>query len=90
MEERATVMSEVPKLFDEHTAGLLFPILSMTNYHLWSERMKMLLEAHGLWDAVYSDRVPRKKDRLAMSTIFGAISEDLQLQFDEDNSSMET
>ena len=40
----------------------------------------MHLEAYGLWEAIKSDAVPRKKDHKALSVIFGTLSEDIKAQ----------
>ena len=42
----------------------------------------MHLEAYGLWKAIESDAVSRKKDRQALSVIFGALSKDIVAQLD--------
>ena len=52
-------------------------VLSKTNYPVWAIRMQVHLEAYGLWEAIESDAVPRKKDREALLVIFGALSEDI-------------
>ena len=57
-------------------------VLSKTNYPIWAIRMQVHLEAYGLWEAIESDAVPRKKDRQALSVIFGALSEDIVAQLD--------
>ncbi|XP_078445033.1 uncharacterized protein LOC144714204 [Wolffia australiana] len=80
----------VPRATGTLAASIAFPTLSRTNYPLWAKRMKILLKAYGLWSAVIEDDVPRTKDLHAMATIFETISEDLQLQLDEDKSSKET
>ncbi|XP_078433682.1 uncharacterized protein LOC144704977 [Wolffia australiana] len=67
---------------------LLFPVLSKTNYSLWAVRMEVLLEAHGLWEAIEEETVPRKKDRQALS-ILGAIPEEIQAQVDIKKSAKE-
>ena len=40
-------------------------------------RMQVHIEACGLWEAIKSDAVRRKKDRQALSIIFGTLSEDI-------------
>ena len=57
-------------------------VLSKTNYPVWAIRMQVHLEAYGLWEAIESDAVPRKKDRQALSVIFGTLSEDIVSQLD--------
>ena len=50
----------------------------------------MHLEAYGLWEAIESDSMPRKKDRQALSVIFGALSEDIVAQLDISKTAKET
>ena len=57
-------------------------VLSKTNYPVWAIRMQVHLEAYGLWEAIKSYTVSRKKDRQALSVIFGALSEDIVAQLD--------
>ena len=38
-------------------------VLSKTNYPVWTIQMQVHLEAYGLWEAIESNVVPRKKDR---------------------------
>ena len=44
--------------------------------------MQVHLEAYDLWEVIESDAMPRKKDRQALSVIFGALSEDITAQQD--------
>ena len=48
------------------------------------------LEAYGLWEAIESDTVPRKKDRQALLVIFEALSEDIVAQLDISKIAKET
>ncbi|XP_078444841.1 uncharacterized protein LOC144713978 [Wolffia australiana] len=36
---------------------LLFPVLTKTNYSLWADGTEVLLEAHGLWEAIEEETV---------------------------------
>ena len=64
-------------------------VLSKTNYPVWALRMQVHLGAYGLWEAIESDTVPRKKDHQALSVIFGALSEDIVAQLDISKSAKE-
>ena len=50
----------------------------------------MHLEAYGLWEAIESDSMPRKKDRQALSRIFGALSKDIVAHLDISKTAKET
>ena len=52
--------------------------------------MQVHLEAYGLWEAIESDVLLRKKDRQAFLVIFGALSEDIMAQLDIFKTSKET
>ena len=65
-------------------------VLSKTNYLVWAMQMQVHLEAYGLWEAIKSDAVPRKKDRQALLVIFGALSEDIVAQLDIFKTAKET
>ena len=57
-----------------------FRVLWKTNYPVSAMRMQVHLEAYGLWEAIKSEAVPRKKDHKALSVIFGTLSEDIKAQ----------
>ena len=57
-------------------------MLSETNYCLWAMRMKVYLEAHGLWDVIIGDEENQKKDKLALSAILSSIHESVSFQMD--------
>ena len=49
-------------------------VLSKTNYPVWEMWMQVHLEAYGLWEAIYSNAVPRKKGLPnVVSNIWGTI-----------------
>jgi hypothetical protein len=53
-----------------HASGnLVWPMLSRTNYQEWSAHVQCNLEAMYLWDAMESDKVERRRDRLALGAM---------------------
>ena len=54
---------------------VLIPLmqLSTTNYRHWTMRMKVHLDAQGLWEVVTRMETNQQKDRLALSTMLAAI-----------------
>ena len=56
--------------------------LSATNYIHWAMRMKVQLDAQGLWETVAETKMNRQKDRIALSAMLAAISESSRVQLD--------
>ncbi|GJZ40472.1 pol polyprotein [Tanacetum coccineum] len=56
------------------------PILTSTNYTVWSMRMEMILGIHGVWDVVDPGLADAKKNNIVKGLLFQLISEDLVLQ----------
>lgn len=65
------------------TVALSYPMLSKSNYTAWSLKMKVNMQAHGIWEAVeLADpkvAAGEKKDRLALAAIYQSIPEDILL-----------
>ena len=49
------------------------PMLSRTNYQEWSAHVQCNLEAMYLWDAIESDKVERRRDRLALGAMIRGV-----------------
>ena len=64
--------------------------ISQTSYPVWAMWMQVNLAAYGLWEAIEYDTVPRKKDRQALSVIFGALSKDIVAKLDISKTTKET
>jgi hypothetical protein len=65
---------------DAFLASLPCPALTKSNYVTWAIRMKVYLQAHGLWDAVdAAGPVDPPADRLALAAIHRGISSDTLL-----------
>jgi hypothetical protein len=50
---------------EKSTAGIVYPMLTRTNYTEWSAVMRMNLQAAGLWEAVQYGDAEYRDDRLA-------------------------
>ncbi|GJV24572.1 zinc finger, CCHC-type containing protein [Tanacetum coccineum] len=59
------------------------PKLKSTNYTVWAIQIKVILEAHGLWEAIESKdktKVDIKKDKATIAFLYQALTEDVILQ----------
>lgn len=72
---------------------LHYPLLTRNNYATWAIKMKVFMQAQGVWEAV----VPRtantvvevKKDKMALAAIYQGIPEDLLLSLAEKQTARE-
>ncbi|XP_023736152.1 uncharacterized protein LOC111884051 [Lactuca sativa] len=66
---------------------LHYPMLSRNNYVVWAIKMKVFMQAQGVWEAVEprttNTVVEVKKDKLVMAAIYQGIPEDLLLSLSE-------
>lgn len=67
----------------EGTVALNYPMLTKSNYTAWSLKMKVFMQAHGIWEAIEpadpKTKVEEKKDKVALAAIYQAIPEDILL-----------
>lgn len=67
--------------------GLCYPLLAKGNYTAWSLKMKVFMQAHGVWNVVESSDpkavVEEKIDKIALAMIYQAILEDVMLSVSE-------
>ncbi|GJZ56680.1 zinc finger, CCHC-type containing protein [Tanacetum coccineum] len=59
------------------------PKLKTTNYTVWAIQIKVILEAHGLWEAIEpkeNTQVDDKKDKATTAFLYQALTEDVILQ----------
>lgn len=75
------------------SVGLSYPVLSRNNYTAWSMKMKVYMQAQGVWDAVEpSDpkvAVEDRTDKVALAAIYQRIPEDLLLALAEKKTAKE-
>ncbi|XP_074378634.1 uncharacterized protein LOC141720181 [Apium graveolens] len=75
------------------SVGLNYPMLTKTNYTAWSLKMKVYMEAHGIWEAVEpkneKEKVDEKMDKMALSAIYHGIPEEILLSIADKKTSKE-
>lgn len=73
--------------------GLSYPMLARTNYTAWSIKMRVFMQAQGVWEAVeQSDTkgvVEAKTDKVALAAIYQGIPEDMLLSIAEKKTAKE-
>lgn len=71
----------------EGTVGLTYPMLNRGNYTTWALKMKVNMQAHGIWEVVDPKGseavVADKKDKIALAAIYQSIPEDVLLSIAE-------
>lgn len=77
----------------ESTLNLSYPTLTKANYTAWSLKMRVFMQAHGIWDAI-EPKDPKatadvKVDKMAMAAIYQAIPEDILLSVAEKKTAKE-
>ncbi|XP_074369120.1 uncharacterized protein LOC141709733 [Apium graveolens] len=73
--------------------GLSYPMLNRGNYTVWSIKMKVYLQAQGVWHAVEAESTmpdEEKTDKMAMAAIYQSIPEDILLSVAEKKTANET
>ncbi|KAJ9560140.1 hypothetical protein OSB04_005300 [Centaurea solstitialis] len=77
----------------ESQVTLHYPMLSRNNYAAWAIKMKVFMQAQGVWDAVepknQREVVEVKKDKMALAAIYQGIPEDLLLSLAEKQTAKE-
>lgn len=72
---------------------LHYPMLSRNNYATWAIKMKVFMQAQGVWDAVEPSRpedvVEVRKDKMALLAIYQGILEDMLLSLAEKQTAMD-
>lgn len=68
---------------------LHYPMLTKTNYAVWAIKMRVNLQAQGVWDAIQNAEVEEQKDQMALAAIYQAIPEDVLLMLAEKDTAKE-
>lgn len=67
--------------------GLSYPLLARGNYTAWSLKMKVFMQAQGVWGAIESSDpkavIEDKVDKIALAMVYQAIPEDVLLSVAE-------
>lgn len=76
------------------TMGLSYPMMSRSNYTTWSLKMKVFMQAHGVWAAIEPTHpkkvIKEKTDKMALAAIYQGIPEDILLAVAEKKTAKET
>lgn len=71
----------------ETSMGLSYPMLTKTNYTAWALKMKVFMQAHGVWDAIEPKDpkalIEEKVDKRALAVIYQGVPEDILLSIAE-------
>ncbi|KAL6622998.1 hypothetical protein ACP70R_032877 [Stipagrostis hirtigluma subsp. patula] len=66
------------RVFTNSGGAIELPMLTTTNYHVWSSVMHVCMEALGLWGAVETDKVERREDRRALAILLSAVPTEMK------------
>ena len=73
--------------------GLTYPMLARSNYTAWSVKMKVFMQAQGVWNAMEPTDVKavieEKTDKIALAMIYQGIPEEILLSVVEKKSAKE-
>ena len=74
----------------EGSVSLHYPQLTSSNYAVWSIKMRVIMEAQGMWDAVEADGVVEKRhDKMALAAIYQGIPDDTLFLLSEKDAAKE-
>lgn len=77
----------------EGAVGLSYPMLAESNNTAWSLKMKVYMQAHGVWNAVEpkdpKSTVDERTDKIALAVIYQGIPEDMLLYLAEKETAKE-
>lgn len=62
------------------------PMLSTTNYSLWTMRMKVLLRIHKVWEAIEPGSTDEEMNDIAIALLFQSVPEPLLMQIGDQKS----
>jgi hypothetical protein len=68
----------IERVIEKSMAGIVYPMLTHTNYTEWSAVMRVNLQAAGLWEAVQYDGVEYRDDHHALATLLRAVPASMQ------------
>ncbi|XP_047331197.1 uncharacterized protein LOC124934729 [Impatiens glandulifera] len=83
---RSTRDAAAMKIGREGNVTLSYPLLTKSNYSLWAFKIRVNLQAQGVWEAVMFEDVDERMDRMALAAIYQALPEDVLLLVAEKDS----
>lgn len=70
--------------------GLTYPMLAKGNYTAWALKMRVFMQAQGVWNAIEApDPKDEKSDKIALAMIYQGIPEDMLLSIAEKKTAKE-
>ncbi|XP_074336066.1 uncharacterized protein LOC141673234 [Apium graveolens] len=88
MEASKTEMSKTKEV-----VGLSYLMLTRGNYTAWAIKMRVFMQAHGVWEAIepkdLKATVEERKDKIALAAVYQGIPEDLLLSIAEKTTARE-
>ncbi|XP_020254172.1 uncharacterized protein LOC109831249 [Asparagus officinalis] len=64
----------------EESITLKYLLLTSSNYSAWSIKMKVYMQAQGVWDAVEAEgRVDNRRDKIALAAIYQGVNDEILL-----------
>nr|GEV03841.1 hypothetical protein [Tanacetum cinerariifolium] len=85
----SSIHDEVEGTRKEGSVTLRYPLLTKTNYFGWAIKMRVNLQAQGVWDATQREGVEERQDRMALAAIYQAITEDVLLMLADKDTAKE-
>jgi hypothetical protein len=64
----------IERVVEKSTAGIIYPMLTQTNYTEWSAVMRIHLQAVGLWQAIRYGGVEYRDDRHTLAMLLRAVT----------------
>nr|GEZ40885.1 inositol transporter 4-like isoform X3 [Tanacetum cinerariifolium] len=66
----SSIHDEVQGTGKEGSVTLHYPMLTKTNYSMSAIKMRVNLQAQGVWDATQREGVEERQDRMALAAIY--------------------
>lgn len=75
------------------TMSLTYSILTRENYTVWTTKMRVFMEDHGLWEAIHPEgsktTIEKKTNKIALAAIYQGVQEDILLTLAEKKTAKE-
>ena len=65
------------RVFNQAAGNLKWLMLTRTNYQEWALHVQCNLEGMSLWEAIESEKVERRRDRLALGAMLRGVPDDM-------------
>lgn len=74
--------------------GLSYPMLTKCNYTTWALKMKVIMQAHSVWEAIETNDpkavCDERTDKIALAMIYQEVSEEMLLSIAEKKKAKDT